>query len=225
VLTLRGWIHGLGGAAAVTIGVVAAALIAAGLTPFHGGDGHVTTSASPQRIRLGAQSGIGSAAVAATARQPSTRTSSPARGSTPQTRDLADGSGPLSVNPGGTQSPKPRVPAPGGGHDPSAPVSGTPSTSAPAPGGGSPGKPGGGGGGGGGTGQQPGSLGGAVKNTTQQLGDTVNGATQTVGDTVGAISPVLGNTVKQTGPAVGDTVKGTGDVVAVTVDGLLGGRR
>jgi len=67
VLNLRGWLGGLGGAAAVTIGVVIAALIAAGLTATHSGDGHVRMPAKPRQVALAPQSGVGTA-VAATSR-------------------------------------------------------------------------------------------------------------------------------------------------------------
>jgi hypothetical protein len=223
VRNLRGWLSGLGGAAAVTIGAVVAALIVAGVTPFHGGDGRVKIPAHPRQLALGDQSGVGTA-VSTTSGQQRTQASGGTRaGSGHRSAPLAGNSGPVSVRHGGSQAPKPRLPGAGGGgsHDSTSPVSGAPSTSTPAPGGGNPG----GGNGGGGGGQQPGSLGDTVKNTTQQLGDTVNGATQTVGNTVGAVSPALGDTVKQTGPALGNTVKGTGDVVNNTVDGLLGGHR
>jgi hypothetical protein len=225
VLTLRGWIGGLGGAAAVTIGVVIAALIAAGLTAFHGGGSHLNIPATPHTLALGDQGKVGTAAVSSSSAQH--RTQKPfVRRSTSHRRTsaLTGHSGPVRERRGGAQAPAGRAPsAPGGGsHDSTSPTTGTPSTSTPSPGSGG-GNPGGGGGGGGTTIQPPSSLGGAVKNTTNQLGDTVNNTTQALGNTVGAVSPVLGDTVKQTGPALGDTVKGTGDLVGNTVDGLLGG--
>ena len=226
MLNLRGWLGGLGGAAAVTIGVVAAALIVAGLTSLPGVQEHVRLPATRRHVALGGQSGITTAASSTSPARRSRPTSTAAGGGThADRRTLAGGTGPMSVRHGETRTPRPRVPGSNdGSRDSSSPA---PGVSAPAPGGGgSPGgdggNPGGGGGEGGGR-RQPASLGDAVKNTTQQLGDTVNGATQTVGDTVGAVSPVLGGTVKQAGPALGDTVKGTGDLVGNTVNGLLGG--
>jgi hypothetical protein len=220
VLTLRGWIHGLGGAAAITIGLVVAALVVAGLTAFHGGDGHVKVPDPSQRIALGADSGMTEAVSASAGRQHTRTSSGAAHGRKPASRVLAGtGGGPVSVRHGESRAPAQSLPGPGeGSHNSSAPVDGAPSASTPQPGGGNPGS-----GGGGDPVQRPSSLGGAVQNTTQQLGDTVNGVTQTVGNTVGAVSPALGNTVNQTGSALNDTVKGTGDVVGHTLDGLLGG--
>jgi hypothetical protein len=221
VLTLRGWIGGLGGAAAVTVGVVVAALIAAGLTTFHGGSSHVTLPATAQKLALGSSQGQVAGALAAASPRRGTQTSSrraPVTRTHGRKPALTGHSGPVSQRRGGAQVPTPVAPVPGGSRDrTSSPATASPVPSTPAPG------SGGGGNGGGGTVQQPPSLGNTVKNTTQQLGDTVNNTTQTLGDTVGAVSPVLGNSVKQTGPALGDTVKSTGDLVGNTVNGLLGG--
>jgi hypothetical protein len=220
VLTLRGWIGGLGGAAAVTIGVVIAALIAAGLTAFHGGGGHVNIPATPHAVSLGDQGQISEAVSSSPGEHQSTPKTSVPHGASQRRRTptLSGHSGPVRKRRGGTQTP---APGGGGSHDSSSPATGTPSPSAPSPGSGGGSS---GGGGGGTTVQPPNSLGGAVKNTTDQLGDTVDNTTQAVGNTVGTVSPALGDTVKQTGPALGNTVKGTGDLVGNTVDGLLGGR-
>ena len=218
MLTLRGWIHGLGGAAAITIGLVVAAPVVAGLTTFHGGDGHVKVPDPSQRIALGADSGMTKAVSASAGRRHSKTSSGAAHRPGPASRVLRGGAGPVSVRHGGSRAPGQALPGSGeGSRNSSAPVDGVPSAGTPQPGGGKPG------GGGGDPVQRPSSLGGAVQNTTQQLGDTVNGVTQTVGNTVGAVSPALGNTVNQTGSTLNDTVKGTGDLVGHTLDGLLGG--
>ena len=222
MLTLRGWIGGLGGAAAITVGVVIAALITAGLTAFHGGASHVNMPTKPHTLSLADRSGVGAAVSARSAAQHGTHEVSSIRHGTSHRRTFAltGHSGPVRERRGGAPAPTGTAPvSPGdGSRDSSSPTTSTPSPSVPSPGSG-----GGNPGGGGSTTQPPASLGGAVKNTTQQLGDTVNNTTQTLGDTVGAVSPVLGNTVKQTGPALGGTVKGTGDLVGNTVNGLLGG--
>jgi hypothetical protein len=217
VRNLRGWIGGLGGAAALTVGVVAAALIAAGSTVFHGGDSHISVPAAPKKLAIGSVEQIGAAASAASG---SLTTSGSLGGRAVGRRQaraprLPGVTGPVGEHRRGAPAPVRRPPGPSGG--------GSVTSTSPAPAPPVSRSPGPGGGGGGGPSPQPApSLGGTVKNTTQQLGDTVNGATQAVGDTVSGVSPALGDTVKQTGPMVGNTVKGAGDLVGNTVDGLLG---
>jgi hypothetical protein len=216
--TLNGWIGGLGGSAALTTGVIVAALTATGYVAFRGGGG-LDLPAHLGPISVG-HGGTESVPVEPAPRpQPisvghvTVRPAAGLRSHAPGRR----GGGPVRHKQRrvGATPPAPQSPGNGGGHQPprapSQPVGSQP-TPAPAPGGGS--------GGGGGTGGHP--LGDTVRSTTQQLGNTLTGTSQTLGNTVGAVSPPLGQTVDATGQLLGGTVTGAGQTVGNTLDTLLG---
>jgi len=220
--TLNGWIGGLGGSAALTAGVIAAALTATGYVAFHDGGGlHLPGKLG--RISVGHDSTTSAPIPAAPRPQPiavgRVVVHPQAGGPSHTQRHRAAGQPQPQRKPrrGGSTHPVPKSPA-GGGGQPTPPVASQPSTApltSPPPSGG------GGNGGGGGQSQHP--LTDAVRNTTQQLGNTVGGTTQAVGDTLGSVSPALATTVTGTGQLLGDTLNGTGQTVGNTLDGLLGG--
>jgi hypothetical protein len=226
--TLQGWIGGLGGAVAITAGVVTAALMVTAVVAFHGGASKVKVPGGVGKVTL-AQNGqdSGASGGAATKRTGTAKASSSSSHTGARTRGSRAGSVGRSL--GGHQR-RQRL----GGGNPHAPVPQSPKHTADSPSSQAPvsaspttgPSPTPGGGGGNTTTPAPRSstpVGDTVRNTTDALGNTVGGATQTVGNTVGTVSPALGNTVNQVAPVLDNTVKNTGDAVGGALDGLLGG--
>jgi hypothetical protein len=220
----KGWIGGLGGAAALTGGIVLAALMATAIVGFHGGAPKLRAPGIEGKVALaqgGHQTGSTgtSAAAHAGSTQASTRNAARTRRSAARSLGHLDGHRQLRRRGGGTLAPTPE-----GTHHAESPAGSAPPTSAPAAAPPS-NNPGGGGPTGGGDVTQRSStpVGDTVRNTTQALGDTLGGATQTVGNTVSTVSPALSNTVNQAAPVLDNTVKNTGDAVGGALDGLLGG--